>query len=507
MPRAAAFVLGVVAAGYFLISAGAGYPAFRDQHLGTALLYMQEGVDLLHAKMVGFNANGMPAMLEFPLWQAGAAWVMRAMGGWWGGANLFSLLVFLLGGFPAYRLGKRLLGREGGYWVLVAFLVQPVVFENAGMASPDGMGLVVALWAYDRIRAWALRGGGRRGISAAILAALAATLKLPFFMTAGIAAAVEVLLPRARAPGPWIRLGGVAVFSGAIFWAWTRYTNSWFEQALWPLVDLRVGQNPEMVYWYFGDWAYRLSPAVWLKAGWKAANGLWGSFALAGIALGGWCLPKNTEGRAWLFGALITTAVFSHLVLHHNHYYLMFSPAVALGMAAGGLRLLDLAFTGNPLGLRVAQIVGVVLLVLSLVQGIIAREIVLQFDPYPRTIARQVAEKTSEQDRLLIIGGGWGGETLFRADRRGLSIWNTRFLEDPSNLRKARELGFTKLVVIRESPLQVALQKTNPGGANYEGEPLSLHLTPVAVGFPVLYQDDQLMIRNLTPTYSDSRRR
>jgi hypothetical protein len=175
----------------------------------------------------------------------------------------------------------------------------------------------------------------------------------------------------------------------------------------------------------------------------------------------------------------------------------MFSPAVALGMAAGGLWLLEKAFAGNRAGYRIAILVGVLLLVVSLVQGLIGREIVLQFDPYPKTIARQLAEKTSPQDRLLIVGGGWGGEALFRSNRQGLSIWNTRFLEDPANLQKARELGFTKLVIVRESPLQVALQKTNPGGANYAGEPFSRYLSPVADGFPVLYEDEQLMIRKI----------
>jgi hypothetical protein len=159
--------------------------------------------------------------------------------------------------------------------------------------------------------------------------------------------------------------------------------------------------------------------------------------------------------------------------------------------------LLEKAFAGNRAGTRAAILVGVLLLVVSLVQGLIGREIVLQFDPYPKTIARQLAEKTSPQDRLLIVGGGWGGEALFRSNRQGLSIWNTRFLEDPANLHKAQELGFTKLVIVRESPLQVALQKTNPGGANYAGEPFSRCLSPVADGFPVLYEDEQLMIRKI----------
>jgi hypothetical protein len=124
-------------------------------------------------------------------------------------------------------------------------------------------------------------------------------------------------------------------------------------------------------------------------------------------------------------------------------------------------------------------------------------KLVQQFDPYPKRIAKLVQDHTKKEDRLFIIGGGWGGDVLFRANRNGLSIWTTQFLEDSANLKKARELGFTKLVVVRESPLLVALQKTNPGGAEYSAEPFSSALSPITVRWPTLYKDEQLMIREI----------
>ena len=126
-------------------------------------------------------------------------------------------------------------------------------------------------------------------------------------------------------------------------------------------------------------------------------------------------------------------------------------------------------------------------------------KIVLQFDFYPERIAKLIQDHTVPEDRLLIAGGGWGGEALFRAKRQGLSIWNTQFLEDSANRKKARELGFTKLVVVRESPLLVALQKINPGGADYSSEPFSRFLSPIATRWPALYEDDQLTIREISP--------
>ena len=119
--------------------------------------------------------------------------------------------------------------------------------------------------------------------------------------------------------------------------------------------------------------------------------------------------------------------------------------------------------------------------------------------PIYKRIAKLVQDYTKKEDRLFIIGGGWGGDVLFRAKRQGLSIWNTQFLEDSANLKKARELGFTKLVVVREPPLLVALQKTNPGGADYSGEPFFRSLSPITARWPPLYEDEQLMIREISP--------
>ena len=491
--------LGTLAVLYPLVSAWLGFSPYRDIHLGTALAFMHGGVDFFHPLIVGFNGNNVPTIQEVPWWQAGASWALRISGGWWGSANLFSLLIFSLGVVPIFRMGKRFLGEEGAWWVVGGFLAQPIVFQYAGTASTDGMSLVAALWAYDRIRAFACKGGWMRAVFALILAALAATLKLPFFMAAGLAVAIEVLWTNFVKPAVWGRLVCVATFSALALLLWTRYTDSWFEKALWPFVDLRVGHNPEMVFWYFGDWAYRLSPAVWIKAIWRMANCLLGGFSLGAVMAIGLCFPGNKEARAWLFGAALTTAVFSHLVLHHSHYYLMFSPAVALAMGAGWMWLIKKCFYCEGRVLPLGAIGLPLVILTALFQGMIGMKVVQQFDPYPKRIAKLVQDHTKKEDRLFIIGGGWGGDVLFQAKRQGLSIWNTQFLEDSANLKKARELGFTKLVVVRESPLLIALQKTNPGGADYSGEPFSRFLSPIVSRWSALYEDEQLMIREISP--------
>lgn len=54
---AALFLLAALWA-YALGWALSGYPIYRDQHIGTAIEYAHNGIDLLRPVIVGFNANG-----------------------------------------------------------------------------------------------------------------------------------------------------------------------------------------------------------------------------------------------------------------------------------------------------------------------------------------------------------------------------------------------------------------------------------------------------------------
>jgi len=79
---------------FHLACAWFGFSQYRDQHLGTALVYARDGIDLLRPVIVGFNANNAPTPLEFPLWQSAASLPLRWFGGWLGWANIVSLLFF-----------------------------------------------------------------------------------------------------------------------------------------------------------------------------------------------------------------------------------------------------------------------------------------------------------------------------------------------------------------------------------------------------------------------------
>jgi len=483
---------------FHLAYAWFGFSQYRDQHLGTALVYAREGIDLLRPVIVGFNANNAPTPQEFPLWQAAASLPLHWFGRWFGWANIVSLLFFFTAVYPAQRLGARLGGKTVGWWAIALLLVQPLVWVNAGQASTDGTSIAAAIW-FFYCGCRTLEGSRRLlwTVGTALTGALAATLKLPFMMAAGIGLEIILLVQHRREFAAWLALGAAALFAGAVFLVWTRYTDACIAQAEFGFVDLRLSHNPEMVFWYFGDWNYRLNPANWIKGGWRAINGLFGSFALVAIPVAALGLRRaKLPAVALLAGALTVTLIFSHLVLHHHQYFLMYSLPVALLMApvvADGWSRLAAAWRW-PQPVLAATLV--IVAFLGVLQGLVGLESIHQ-DPYPAAVAKRLREHTSPDDRLLIVEGGWGGNFLFLTDRQGLSIWDAEFLEKDDNLRRLRKLGYNKLVLISESPLATALQMTNPGGANYQRKTYEPALTPQSRAWPTVYQDEDVVVKTL----------
>ncbi len=230
----------------------------------------------------------------------------------------------------------------------------------------------------------------------------------------------------------------------ALFFAWTHYTNNCLAQAEFPLADLRL-KDAETSFWYFGDLHYRLVPGNWLKGGWRILNSCFGSFALVGLFLYAFFFIKeNAFPKMMLLSGFLTTLLFTHLVLHHSHYYLMFTPAFAIFCAQATSEwekrlTLTPGWQANLMWGMVAVVLG-----LSVVQGLIGMKVVLHYDPFPYDMAQVIKKFSSPSDRLLMEGGGWGGNEFILSDRQGLSIWNTQFLENPDNLDRLKKLGYTE---------------------------------------------------------------
>jgi hypothetical protein len=492
--KAVLCVLIALTLAFHIGSALRGHGQFRDIHLGTALHYAQTKISLADTIIVGFNATGTPTIQELPVWQAAAGLAFKLLGTWWGWGNVVSLVLFLPCLFPLFQVARIYLDERRAWWVLIFFLAEPLVFINAGKAGTDGFSLAMAIgFLYCGVKL--VREPGMKWlVLACACGSLTAVSKLPFFMVTGLALFFLALWQSGfdfQRLGFLAAAGGVA---GVVFLLWTHYTDAKQANALFPLVDLRF-KNPEMMFWYLGDWHYRLSVGNWIKGGWRSLTALLGSFVLAGLVAFALANKKgNPLARCLLAGALLTTLVFSHLVLQHWHYYLMFAPAVAL-LCAEGLAVFEMRFAPQgskpAFSLFVSGLIG-----LSLLQGLMGMKS-LTYDPYPAKMADIIRVQTVPTDKLVIMGGGWGGEELFRSNRQGFSVWNAQIFDDPANYAKLKSLGYNKLVMINESPFQNAIQVVNPGQADFPRKLYRDQVTPLVGKWPTGFQTEDILIKEI----------
>ncbi len=483
-------LLWLYAIGWALI----GYPIYRDQHMGAALDYASNGIDLLRPVIVGFNATGTGTPQELPLWQAAASFGIRAFGGWWGGATLASLLLFTVF-LPCFYQTAKWETNASFAWLAVALLLtQPIVFHLVGGAQTDGFSLALLLGFICSAQWLRREPGALSWLACALMASLLALTKFPYLMTGGFAAALLLLWKRAPLRS-WMLLAGAALVAAAAFIPWNTWCNAEIGRALFKYRPLTISENPE---WFFGSLAYRLDPANYVKAGWRALSCLWGSFILVALTLYGlWLRPKSL-GSALLIGALVTTLVFTKLVLIHRHYYLMFSPAVALlnTYAVGELwqKLRD------PSGIKslLSSAAVLALLALSLLQGLMQIEALsLTADPYMREIARKVTEHTTPEDKLVVINGGWGGDLLILSGRRGVSADTPEILKQTEQGSSLATLGYNKVVIASESPLLHAAQVTNPGSGQRARTLWRDFAAPDFEDWRVTYASDDIVIKEL----------
>jgi hypothetical protein len=496
------WVLAIVV--FHMVSAVIGHSTYRDIHLGAAIEYAKGSINLLKPIIVGFNLNGAPSPQELPLWQATAALAFKCLGLWFGWANLVSLLYLFSALYPLFRIARRFGGEKVAWWTLLLFVAEPLVFLYSGVASTDGQSEAAAIWflffALELREAPSLKWFGLT----AGMGFLAAVSKMPFFMAVGLTCALMTVTSREHWKRSWLWLAGAAAIIGAGFLGWSRYCSQCYSQAELPFVvmDLRPS-NPDAFFWFFGDLHYRLSPGVWIKGVYRILTSLWGGFGFASVLLLALCRPGSSRlGRWWLGGAILSTLVFFHIVLHHIHYYLMFAPAVAF-LGAQVIANSRISWTGPEgtqaglMGQRMGRVAALVALGLSTLQGMAGLHVVLSFDRYPQAMAEIIRQHTRPSDKLVIQGGGWGGELLILSERKGLSVWNTGLLEDSKTYERLKTAGFTKLVMVSESPLLGAIERSTVPRLVPVRDPYSAHTTPKVQSLPTVIQTEDILIKEL----------
>lgn len=477
---------------YAMAWALSGNMLYRAQHFGAALIYYNQGIDLLRPVIPGFNATGTGTPQEFPFWQAAAACALKLTGGWWPAVTVITLGIFSACCLAWWRLGNTLDDVRSGGLVLAMLLFQPLVFHHAGLASVDGFSLAMMLlfvWQAENLRR-------RPTIANVFLCCLFTTLlaltKLPFLLAAAIGAC-WVLLWSKQGLRSWVQLAACGAVAAIIFYFW----NRWCEQEILS-AEFRYRQLmlKEVPHWFFGTLSMRLDPMVYIKGGWRSLNALWGSFFLVGLTIYGIYRAPKSLGVGLLLGALATTMVFFNLVLVHRHYYLMFAPAIALINAAAVRDLFDRI----PWRSSFQKLFGLgamgVLFLLALGQGLLGIEVILCADPYWKRVGINLAEYVSPHEKVVIVNGGWGAPYVV-SGRTYLSVDDTRLATNPETRKRLLELGFTKIAFLGESELLHSLQITNPGQTNKKRLFPQALVCEETASWPVIFESDELIIKEI----------
>jgi hypothetical protein len=254
----------------------------------------------------------------------------------------------------------------------------------------------------------------------------------------------------------------------------------------------------------------RLSAGFWAKGGWRFLHATLGSLPFV-VLLSVACLrPGNRLPKLWLLAAFLTTLVFTNLVLVHWHYYLMCCPAVAMLCGVTLSRWDELWAQQMPQSWLRLTLTGLAL-VLSAVDGLISMKVSIYYDGYPKEMSSLIRQYTQPNDRLVLFGGDWGGEELFRSGRKGFYVYSvdnfqkatTKGLFDLLNsepdLHRLRLLGYNKLVLMSEPPAKFAAVAVNPGSQRKRiFYPATI--SPKVDAWPVVYRSEDILIREIPET-------
>jgi len=489
----------------------AGRPIYRASYLGTALEYSRSSIDLLRPVIVGFNANGTPTVQELPLWQAAAGMAFKITHStWYGWANLVSLALFATCLWPLLQLARCYVEERAAWWALALFVTQPLIVLMAGEAGPDGFALAVSIWFLyfaDRL----VRENERWcWLPAAVFGSLAAVSKLPFFASAGMCSIFLLLLAGGRRWRTWVALASVGGVATVVFFVWTGYGERVAAQAEYPYVELRLSKSEFMRYWYLGDLGYRLDPRHWIKGGWRFLHATLGTLPFIALLLPAFFRPGNRMPKLWLLATFITTLIFTHVLLEHWHYYLMCCPPVAL-LCGLTLARLEPVFSEQILVPFLRWGLAFLVLVFATVDGLVTMKVAINLDSYPREMSAIIHKHTLPDDKLVLYTSdlNWGGEELFTSDRRGLSVIALQsglrspspkglfdLLQNSADLSRLQELGFSKLVMISESPVRYVARGSNPGSGKARLK-YPATISPAVDAWPVVFQSEDILIKEI----------
>ncbi len=303
----------------------------QTQTAYTAVLYHEEGVDLLRPKVPIFGAPFVFPM-EFPLFQSLAAGVMS-----WGlspdtAMRVTAFACFLLSALLLWGLVRHVGGRVAAMATLALYLFSPFALQWSRASLMEYLAVAGALgWLWAGLL-WRER---RRFVyaAAALAAGVIAMLVKP---TTGAFWILPLLAYATATEGQgwrsWVReridpvLAALVVIPFLAAMAWTRHADA-IKAANEATVWLT---SSHMTSWNFGTLPQRLVWANWATVGRRVTHDL-------GFPI--WLLPlaplvgvRTRSVRFWAAFALVpvlTVLTFWNLYVEHTYYLAALSPVAA----------------------------------------------------------------------------------------------------------------------------------------------------------------------------------
>lgn len=466
----------------------------RDQHLGGAVAFAQGHIDLMRPMILGFNANGVPTPLEFPIWQACTAVLMKCFGVWYGWGNVTSIIFFFSSLWALFDLCRRTGSSRLAWWAVLFSFAQPLSLIAGGQAGADSTAWTFAMWfIYFAERMFVEKRWLWWGL-AVMMGSMSATTKAPFFMTAGLTTFFWLWIWHRKSARAWAFLVSAGVISSLALFAWNHHCQKVYKTAEFPLENLDA-LHGGIYNWYLGTMAFRLNPHNWLRFGWHVSVMVFGGFTFVFLLLVSIRLRDSARAWLWLLAASITTLVFPILLFNHHHYLFIFTPAVAWLCAIGATEIEPAIWNllRASIGIRTAILFGTFIASLP---GWIALIRTNLFDSYNQEIGELIQQHTLPDDKIVVWGDIWGRPFL-RANRDGVTggmrFDDNAWFNDPKNLKRLKELGYKEIVLMNPSPFEVALTSVNGGDPQ---KPTDLHqvVPSVATNWPVVFDSPQLLI-------------
>ena len=403
----------------------------------TALIYHEQGIDLLHPEMPIFGPPFFHPQ-EFPIFQAIAAIVMDLGVTTDTAMRVAALLCFFATAGLVFGLARHVAGRAAAWATLLFFVASPFALlwsRGSLIEYLATAGCVAWIWAGIRFReerTWLLLllaiAAGSLGALVKPTTALFCALPIGLYRAAGEGADVRAWL-RARLDPRVILL---LIVPGFLATVWTAAADAYFQNKL--AAAFLAPSALRDYYLDLGVYSFRAFWWVWAGVGFRFVYLFVGPFLpLLGMA---WVAARRERTAFWvgIAAALaLPFLVFFGLYRRHDYYMAAISPLAALVFGLGAARLIQ-AVAGR--GRRtLVGVVGAGLTAFVVLFGLTSDYWLRIYEPVHDAeqilpAASELAALSRSDDLVVMVGRRYDPSVLYYARRKGLLITDENASEE-----------------------------------------------------------------------------